>query len=179
MKIKPGAEAEVLKGLHHEILSLDVPLKVTAPLSTSSEPKGPATYLGILYRAEDAAKVHEAVRRFAQNHPAATASGNLPFTHALMGANGRAVTGVGVMEYFVEGSTATPLDHRFRASVVPSFMQYATEAQKTGQYDQMTHLKAALQFYQNAGYDLANPGFRTGSLEGSHAPLRSELYFPE
>ncbi|HKY64170.1 MAG TPA: FHA domain-containing protein [bacterium] len=177
LKIKPGAEAEVLRGLHEKLLTLDVPVQITAPLSTSTE--APSTYLGILYRAQDAAKVHQAVRNFAQDHSAALGMGNLPFTHMLRGENGRPITGSGVMEYFVDGKVPNPLDHRFRAMVLGSFNSYAKKAQAENKYEQLKHFQTALALYQQAGYDLANAGFRAGSLDGTHAPLRTELYFPE
>ncbi|HEX5033465.1 MAG TPA: hypothetical protein VFW62_03210 [bacterium] len=175
MKVKSGTEAELLKGLHKHLLTLAVPIQITAPLSTEA----PSTYLGILYRAEDAAKVHQAVRNFAQEHASVIATGKLPFTHMLIGDNGRAIMGVGVMEYYIDGKATSPLDHRFRSAALPSHTNYAAKAEEAKKYDGKKHVQIALDLYQKAGYDMAHPGFRAGSLDTTHQTLKTELYFPE
>lgn len=176
LKIKSGGEASMLKGLHQQLLALDVPLQVTAPIAIDP---AKSTYLGILYRAEDAAKVHRALNNFVREHGDSLGEGNLPFTQQVKGENGQPIPGVGIIEYSTDGISTSPVDQRFRQTIMESHKKYAKKSQAEGTYSQPEHHRQAIYYYQAAGYDMGNPGFREGSLKGSHQALLPFLYFPE
>ena len=83
------------------------------------------------------------------------------------------------MEYFTDATSPTPLDHRFRQTVLKAHTTYVKDSQKAGTYSQPEHHRVALRLYQEAGYDMGSPGFREGSLKGSHQDLIPFLYLPE
>ena len=166
----------MLKAVHDRLLQLDVPLEIIAPLAAES---GQPTFLGLRYRAEDGAKVHRKVREMLIEFPEAWGDAALPFSQPLAAPDGRPLPGTGVMEYFIEGTSPTPLDHRFRSVIIRSHASYVKQATEARSYSQPEHFRQILQLYQQVGYDMANPGFRAGSLDSSHRSLIPDLYFPE
>lgn len=168
--VKPGTEAETMEALTQHFLTLQIPIEVVTPIH-SAEMKTP--YVGVYFRAENADSVFQAAEGLSQSHAPILDAHLMQFSHLVLSSQGKPLPGMGVMEHFSDGTRKNLQEARVYA-IATAYNQanrYVKDAE--GQYvpDPAFYLKQALKTLEEGGFDLNNPGFRTGSVQGSHAPV--------
>lgn len=165
--VKPGSEAQTLEAVMKHFLTLDVPLEVVTPLNTAGM-KTP--YVGVFFRADQAAKVFQAAEALSEGHPEILDFHLMQFSHQALNSRGEKLQGMGVMEHAADGGRRNLQEARvFAIARAYSSLNKYTKS-LSGEYvpDSQYFLKQALVSLENLGFDLNQPGFRQGSVETTH-----------
>lgn len=167
LPLKQGSESQAFEGIFEHFLTLGVPVEVVAPLNAQGMKR---PYIGVFYRAEDAAAVHAALEAFvAKRADILAAEHQMPFSHPIVDATGMVLPGVGIMEHASDGVKANLLEVRSYA-IAKGYGKATAEAKgrNSESIDPQVFLKEVLKAFDEKGFDLNNPGFLKGSPEGSH-----------
>jgi hypothetical protein len=90
----------------------------------------------------------------------------MPFSHPLLDLEGKVIPGSGLMEYFQDSSSEHPMQPR-------GFAIARAYNKSKGSFE--VFMQESLKALSEAGFDLNYPGFRRGSVEGSHQLMMAHL----